>query len=348
MSKLKIILIILFALLALVILAVSFYFYSFRPVNRNNNTVVTFVVEPGTTTENIIINLREEGLIRSVPVTMLYIRLNNITLIAGTYELTRAMTMNTIIRMISTGDVRDDGVRITFVEGRRLLSFVRTITEHFEFTEDEILNEINNREYLESLIEQYWFLTYEILNPNIFFPLEGYLFPDTYKFESTSTIREIIARMLNNTGRKLEQYRTQIENSDFTVHEILTMASIVELEGRTREERKNISAVIFNRLNINMILQMDATTSYAVGKELHEPLTRTDLASPNPFNTYTNQGLPPGPIANSSMQSISFVMNPSNVDYIYFFTDPTGRTHFNITYLGHVRDMGVYGVGGSR
>ena len=137
--------------------------------------------------------------------------------------------------------------------------------------------------------------------------------------------------MLDNTEKKLEAYKTKIEESNYSVHQILTIASIIENESMYDEDRSMVAQVIYKRLDVNMSLGMDVTTYYAVKKDLSEELTKSDLASVNAYNTRNTsfKGLPVGPICNMGVKSIEAALNPSDTNYLYFYADiKTGKLYF--------------------
>ena len=185
------------------------------------------------------------------------------------------------------------------------------------------------------LIEKYDFLSNKILNSDIYYPLEGYLFPATYEFYEDASIKTIIEKMLDKTKEILDNYSASLEESDYNIHEILTMASIIENETMLKEDRDKVSQVIYKRLNLNMSLGMDVTTYYGARKNLSEELTTVDLNELNAYNTRNTSflGLPVGPICNPSEASIKAALNPSDTDYVYFYAEiATGKLHFAKTY----------------
>ena len=154
-------------------------------------------------------------------------------------------------------------------------------------TEADVFALLENEEYINSLIEEYWFLTDEIKDENIYYPLEGYLFPDTYSFESEDvTVEEIFKTLLDQMGKVLEPYREDIENSGYTVHELLTIASIAETEAIYDKDRKDVTSVIYNRLAQGMSIGSDVTTYYAFKIELgSRDLYKSEINTYNPYNT---------------------------------------------------------------
>lgn len=310
----------------------TYYFYSFKAVDVNNKEEVVFVVEAGKSKVEIAKKLEKNNLIRDYKMAVIYMFFDNdLSLQAGTYSLNKSMKMNEILNKFNKGDIRMEKVNITFIEGKRLTEYVSIISENFGFSEEEIIDTINDKEFLSEMVEKYWFLTSEILNDKIYYGLEGYILPDTYEFMSNSSIKDIFIRLLDMTDQKLTKYKSEFENSDYSVHEILTMASIVELEANAESDRKSVAQVIYKRLNVGMSLGMDVTTYYAEQKQMGDELTTNELNKGNAYNTRnTNMlGLPVGPISNPSDISINAVFNPSKTDYLYFYADvKTGLVYF--------------------
>ena len=152
--------------------------------------------------------------------------------------------------------------------------------------------------------------------------------------------------MLDETAKQLEPLRSEIDASNYSVHEILTMASIAEKEAMNYEDRTKVAQVIYTRLDMGMNLGMDVTTYYGVGKSMTETLTALDLADDNPYNTRNASliGLPVGPICNPSSESIRAVLNPADTNYIYFFADiVTGNVYFTDDYNEFLEFQRLYG-----
>jgi UPF0755 protein len=334
--KLKKSVIISFVCVLLVI--VGCFLYSFSLKGYKSSDVVTFEVRSGASKKAIVHDLKSASLIRSEFSTLVYLLINKSSLQAGTYEFSRNMSTPEIIKKISKGDIKINSVSITLVEGKNMKDFINLITSNFSYTEDEVINVINDEEFLKKMIEKYDFLTDSILNGNIYYALEGYLFPDTYTFSENASIEDIIITLLNNTNEKLASVMEEINKTDYSVHEILTMASIAELEAVTKSDRESVAQVIYKRLSLGKGLGMDVTTYYAVKKSLGEELTMNDLRSTSPYNTSESNinmagKLPVGPICNPSLESIKAVLNPSDTDYLYFYANvKTHEVFFASTY----------------
>ena len=339
MSKMKLkrkVVVLFLSLFALAFLLLGIYGFCLTKVN-NSEEVVNFTIEGGTSKIKIVDDLKESGLIRSSLALKIHLFFHNdITLQAGKYELKRNMNATEIIENLHQGKVISESVKVTFIEGKNMTDFIHTITSNFPYTEDEVKEVLSSREFMKELVEKYDFLTDEVLNGNIYYALEGYLFPDTYEFPKNASIKDILIKILNNTEAKLESL--DLKESDYSIHEILTMASIVELEAVSEEDRRRVAQVIYKRLEMGKGLGMDVTTYYAVKKSLKEALSMNDLRTVNPYNTSeSNSGmagkLPVGPICNPSLMSISAVLNPSDTEYIYFYANiNTHEVFFANTY----------------
>jgi len=165
--------------------------------------------------------------------------------------------------------------------------------------------------------------------------VEGYLFPDTYQFVRGMSIDEMLSRMVQRMRGKLTpELVARARARGLSVHQLLTLASIIEREAIEPGERRLISAVFWNRLRLDMPLQADPTVQYAVAKE-RRALTRADLASDNAYNTYVHRGLPPGPIASPGLAAIEAALDPAPVKFLYFVARDDRRHHFSTTVAEH-------------
>ena len=269
-------------------------------------------------------------MIRSDLAYKIYVKTHSTgTLKKGIYDLREDMSVKDIIDTLS-GDYKDDHITITFKEGINMRKIASIIASNTDNTEDDVYNLLSDRNYLNSLIDNYWFITDEILDDRIYYPLEGYLFPDTYKFSYGVSVKDIFKAMLDQMDLKLSNYKNQINNSGYSVHKLLTLASIVELEAGTSHERNGVASVFYNRINAGWTLGSDVTTYYAARKDFDVDLTRAELDECNAYNTRGTcfTGLPVGPISSPSLESIDGVMNPTVSDYYYFVADKNGNTYF--------------------
>lgn len=314
---------------------VVFYNNSLKAVSKTDE-VVTVTIEPGTASKMVVDQLYDAKLINNKYVGYVYLKLNGeLALQAGTYELNRNMSLPELLGKINDGDALEDSISVTFIEGKRIKNYAKVISDNFSYTEEEILNKLNDKDYLNQLIEKYWFLTDEILNDNLYYALEGYLYPNTYRFDKDSSIEQIVEKMLNETNKVLTKHKDEIDNSDYSVHQILTMASIVELEGGNSNDRAGVAGVFYNRLNGGWSLGSDVTTYYAIQVEMNErDLWQYEIEDVNDYNTRPAAmagKLPIGAICNPSMDSIEATISPTKHNYYFFVADKNGKTYFNVT-----------------
>jgi UPF0755 protein len=172
-------------------------------------------------------------------------------------------------------------------------------------------------------------------------PHEGYLFPETYFFYETVTPEEVIKEMRSTFDSKIAEIKKEVASSSISLAELITMASIVEREGMTEKDRKIIAGILWKRLNAGMALQVDATFYYLLGKPSSQ-LTVDDLKMNSPYNTYTNTGLPPGPIANPGLQAIQDTLHPTKTPYWYYLSSKDGKMYYASDLTGHVENKRKY------
>lgn len=330
--------------LTLFIIFIGVYFnINLSPINKKSDDIKMVVIPSKTTTKGIGEILEKEGLIRNSQFFYAYAKIYKIdNLKASTYELSPSMSLKKIIEILQKGNNYNPNViSITFQEGINMRKVASIIENKTSNTSQDVFNKLKDNDYLDKIIAEYWFLTDEIKNSNIYYSLEGYLYPDTYFLENKDVgVEEIFKVMLDETNKKLTPYKGQIEAQDLTVHELLTIASIVELEGVTKEDRSNIASVFYNRLNKNMSLGSDVTTYYAFKIEMNErDLKTTEINTYNPYNTRgpKMEGmLPIGPVSMPSLDSFEATVNPSNSDYLYFVADKNRKVYFTKTNSEHI------------
>lgn len=338
MKKVIIILIIL-----AVVLAAPFIWYnvSISPAGTSDNPIQVSI-EEGSSASKIAKALKEKNVIKSELAFKIYVKLNNVSGFQyGGYELSQNMQINEIIEKLKVvGEDENGEISITFIEGKTMRWMAGRIAEKTNNTEEDVFNLLKDEEYIDSLIEDYWFLTNDIKSEDIYFPLEGYLFPDTYRFLNKDVgVKDIFTTLLKQTDKILTKYKDKIESSEYNIHELLAMASIVEKEAMRDEDRADVASVMYNRLEENMSLGSDVTTYYAVKVEVGErDLSSKDLNTSNPYNTRgpgMNGKLPIGPICGVSEKSIEATLNPGNTQYLYFVADKDGKIYFTRTNAEH-------------
>ena len=333
--------IILLAILLILGSVVIWYTTSIKRVNKNDEKI-EITIPMGTGTSGIADILKYNKLIRSKTAFKLYVKLNKVTNFqAGKYYLKQNMNLKEITNMLKTGILEDPNqITITYLEGKNIRWLASKIAEITNNTEQDLYTVLNDEEYLDSLIEKYWFISEDIKDKNIYYSLEGYLFPDTYALENKDVkVQVIIEKMLDRMQDILEDYKDLIEQKDYKVHKILTVASIIEMESMNEEGRKDVSSVIYNRLAKNMAIQSDVTTYYAAKVDVGErDLYQTELDQYNEYNTRgpNMEGkLPVGPISSVSKNSIDAALKPNNTDYLFFVADKNGKLYFTKTVEEH-------------
>ena len=311
-----------------------------------DDLILEFDVEKGSTYNSIADNLEKEKFIRSALAYKIYIKLNPVEedLEYGRYYLPTNASVEEIIDVLKKGsDTLADTVSVTFIEGKNMRYVIKTITENFKISEKEVLNKLNDSAYLDKLIEKYWFITKDVKNSKIYYSLEGYLYPDTYEFYDNASVEDIFGKMLDNMESKLEDYKEEINNSKYTIHEMITLASIIEHEAGTSSDRKGVAGVFYNRLEDNWSLGSDVTTYYAEKIDNYSrDLYQSEISKCNDYNTRSScmaGKLPVGPICNPSLNSIIACIEPESHSYYYFVADKNGKTYFNKTYSAHEAEI---------
>jgi len=326
-------------ILSTIILVFSLFSFQISKVS-DDDTLKKIVISPGSI-DMIATTLYDNNLIKNKLAFKIYVKItDNTNLKAATYNLSENMGVKKIVDILASNTGKNiEDISITIKEGVNMREIAQTIENNTNKTSEDLFNLLKNKEYLTNLINKYWFLDSSILNDNIYYSLEGYLYPDTYYFASRDvTIEEILEKILNETEKKITPYKDQILNNNMTFHEILTLASIVELEGITLDDRKNITSVFINRINSNMSLGSDVTTYYGVKVDMGErDLYTEELEACNNYNTrcITFKGLPIAPISNPSLESIESVISPINTNYYYFVADKNKKIYFSETIEEH-------------
>ena len=322
--------------LTLVVVLVGAYFYLISAPSKDSKEV-TFTVSEGQTYSTIGKALKEKGLIRNEIAYKIYIKLNKVgNLEYGSYTLNTNYNIKKMLEIFSLGSTsKGQTVTVTFKEGLNMRKYIDIISENFDYTQKDVLDKLSDKEYLDTIINKYWFLTEEIKNKNIYYSLEGYLYPDTYEFYKTASIEDIFKVMLDNMDKKLTNYKEEIESSKYTIHQMITLSSIIELEAGNSNDRKGVAGVFYNRLENNWSLGSDVTTYYAAKVDLSErDLYKSELNDCNSYNTRAvcmAGKLPVGPICNPSIKSIEASIEPEKHNYYYFVADKNGKTYFNKT-----------------
>ena len=335
------------AIVVLVILSVGGYGYylyqtTLKPINPQDETIINYKIEPGTSTKQVNQQLAELGLIEHPKMANLIVRLNNWSHIqAGEYALSPSLSLEQMYEKFKVGDVLEpDMVKVTIPEGYDLEYIAAAMSHLVGLTAEDLLTEWKNTDYLKTLIDEYWFLTDDILQEGIRYPLEGYIYPITYAFlDKVYTVDELTHELLTLTESKLNPIRDLFEKSSLSPHQVIALASVVEGETQRTEEMPTVAGVFFNRINSGMYLQSDMTVLYALGEHAVR-VTQEMTQVQSPYNTYVTLGIPIGPVSSPTLDAIKAVLQPEENNYIYFIADMfncvDGKTHFFETYEEHM------------
>ncbi|MBI2025924.1 MAG: endolytic transglycosylase MltG [Candidatus Levybacteria bacterium] len=309
-------------LLVFVIISIFWWQNGVLPVNSQDNTPKIFSVKNGQGVREIANNLKKENLIRDPVVFFLITKRNGLDkkIQAGDFRLNPSMNAYEIAESLTHGTL---DIWITVPEGYRA-----------EEIADILKTKIPN--YDES-----WRV---ILNQN-----EGYLFPDTYLIPRGADINTVISIFKNNFQTKYDSVKS-LKTNNLTDAQTVILASLVEREARFEEDRPLVASVIYNRLNIGMKLDIDATLQYALGYSEDQKrwwknnLSEEDKKINSPYNTYTNPGLPPAPISNPGLSALKAALNPAQTDYMYYITDSSGKNRYAKTIQEHNQNIEKFGL----
>ncbi|MEB2629718.1 endolytic transglycosylase MltG [Peribacillus frigoritolerans] len=309
-----------------------------KPVDPDDDTIKKVKIPIGSSVNGISTLLEEQGIIKDARVFKYYIKFRNESgFQAGEYKLSPSMPIEDIVTSIKTGKLmKEAAMKITIPEGKQLIQIADIIAGKTGEDPKKVFKKLNDKKFVNSMQEQFpQLLTSEIENEKVLYPLEGYLFPATYDFyEEKPTLESIVIEMLKKTEETLQAYEGQMEKNDYSVHEMLTFASLVEEEATAQVDRGKIASVFYNRIEEDMPLQTDPTVLYAKGSHKSRVYYK-DLEVKSPYNTYKNKGLPPGPIANAGTTSIDAVLKPEKTDYLYFLATPEGEVLYSKTLDDH-------------
>jgi len=309
--------ILLTAFILLVVLPLAIFYYLIQPVGNSKDELVRFVVPKGQPVVVIAHRLEDENLIRSSMVFRVVVRLNKLDSLiqAGSFDLSSSMSTNEIAKHLTTGT---QDVWITIIEGWRM---------------EEIAESLDSQELDSFNMEEFMSLAQDS---------EGMLFPDTYLIPREMTTKNIHNLLLNTFERKVTQgLAEEISKSRRNFDDVLIMASLVEREARNYDQMRKVAGILWNRIDLGMPLQVDATLQYVAGYNKFQqtwwaPPTAQQKQVDSRFNTYLHSGLPPHSIANPGLDAIKAALSPVQSDYWYYLSDPkTKKTIFSKTLDEH-------------
>lgn len=339
-AAIRVVLIIILLLVIAVGGAAWYVWNGMQPV-KPAGQAVTFTVEKGMGSSEIADLLQDQGLIRNALFFKGYLKWVNegSSFKAGTYEATPGITYDELITRLNAGDiVKAETVVFTIPEGYTAVQIADKLSAAWNIKPETFLALMDSGEGLQA-VESLGIPKDDKLRHR----LEGYLFPETYELAKDSTPEQIIEAMLEQLQKKLDSipdYKSKLAARGMTLHKLLTVASLVEREVVVDEERPIVAGVIYNRIDKGMKLQIDATVQYLLDKQ-KERLLEKDLQVDSPYNTYKNEGLPPGPISSPGLKSIEAALSPKASEYYYYVTKKDGsQSHlFGKTYKEHLANI---------
>lgn len=339
----------------------NYFSSALKPIDANSTEYVTVEIPAGSSSKEIGEILEKNGLIKNAQVFNLYSKIRSYgNYQSGYYNLQKSMDLDSIAKQLQEGGTETPQPpvlgKITIPEGYTLEQIAETVTVNAAvtskknaktpFNKEDFLNKVQDEDFIAKMLAKYPQLlaTLPGKDSGVKYRLEGYLFPATYEYGKETTVEELIDQMLAAMNTNLSQYYSIIESKNLTVNEVLTLASLVEKEGSTDQDRKDIASVFYNRLNQAMPLQSNIALLYAQGKLGKKTTLKEDAEIDtnidSPYNVYKNQGLMPGPVDSPSLSALEATINPSKTDYLYFVANvETGVVYFANTYEEHAKNV---------
>lgn len=319
-----ILLLMLFLFVIGLVFAISYKKVIDKPLKSSDDKII-IEVNQGEGFYDILNKLDEENKLSSKLLLKVKLSIDklDIKLREGIYEIDTNITLEQLINSLENDADDIDLVKLTIPEGYSVEDIATTVEEKGVCSKDEFLEAVKNYQ-LPDFVKS---------NDKKRYNLEGYLYPDTYLIEKGTDANFIIKIMLNRFEQILKQLKdkTEVDIKDEEVEKIITIASLIEKEARVKEDRPLISSVIYNRLEKNMKLQLDAAVIYALGYHVDVVLNR-HLEIDSPYNIYKYKGLPVGPIANPGIDSIKAALIPEKTDYLYYVLKEDGSHYFTSSY----------------
>jgi len=340
-------------LLILLIIGAVIFGWLFKMVfisQNGDSELKTFVIEQGQGVNQISINLKEQDLIDNnfVFETYVWLRKSEEKIIAGEHKLSGHMSVHQLLNNLMSGNTITNERNITIIEGWNLRDIgfylenqgIAQAEELWELVGFPAVNYNLQTDLTKPQDFSAEFILLKNKPDNISY--EGYLFPDTYRVFQDASVEEIVLKMFANFENKITQdMLNEINQQGKTLFDVITLASIVEKEGDTFENKKKVAGVYYNRLEIGMALQADPTVNYVTGKSTDRP-SLNDIETDNFYNTYQYPGLPPGPICNPGLDSIKAVIYPDVHDHFFFINTPDGEMIFANTFEQHIQNRQRY------
>ena len=327
-----------------------FYQNSLKPVQRESEEV-TFTLERGCYAKCALEKLEEEGLIRNSTTAYIYAKQSGYTdLKSGDYILDKSMSVEELLKTLSDPSAAlVEQVSVTITEGKWASEIAEILANALVNVDADTLLELwNSEEYLSSIRSDYKFITDDIFNDELRCKLEGYLFPETYKFNTDSDEKTVTKRLLDQTEKIYEKYESDFQESRFSIHEVFTLASIIQYESGIASDGALIAGIFVNRMDnptfdgTGGYLQSNVTAQYAYGDRDVNPEIDANKTIKSKFNTYAYPGLPIGPVCNPGEAPIVAALHPEKHDYYFFLYGKDGKIYPAKNYSEHLRNISKY------
>ena len=316
-----------FCFVLLMFLALAFGYWAVTPKDKTGQPRV-FLVRHGTSFRQVAYQLEEDGFISSSYLFMLWGKLLGYSkkIKSGEYRISSAMPPVNILAVLAKGIVITHTV--TIPEGYTMKQIAAVLSRKGIVSAQEFLKVCHDPKVI---------ARYGLEGKT----LEGYLYPDSYQFSRGLSAEKVVDVMVRRFLQMVSPYRDRIKEKGMSLHEVVTLASIVEKETGLANERPLIASVFINRLKKGMRLESDPTVIYGI-ENFNGNLTKKDLERRTPYNTYVIKGLPPGPIANPGIESIRAVLYPASSSYLYFVSKNDGSHYFSASLAEHNRAVARY------
>ena len=317
-----------------------------QPVDTAQTELVSFEIEQGASVKEVSKALEKEGIIRNSKLFNFYLKFKNVSgFKSGLYHVSKSMTLDEIIAELSgQGKDKDqNATKVLIREGEQLTEIAKEVEKSTKYSAEDFMAKVQDEDFLRYLVQKFpKLLTQSYNGYQVKYVLEGYLFPATYDMNDSKTLQMLITEMVAKTDEVMSKFYDKILASDYTLQEIMALASLIEKEGTKLEDRKKISSVFHNRIKENMKLQTDVSVQYALG-EHKEALSLSDLEVDSPYNLYQNYGVGPGPYNSPSEDAIVAALEPEKTDYLYFLADiKTKEIYYAKTYEEHLELKAKY------
>ncbi|WP_423831748.1 endolytic transglycosylase MltG [Streptococcus equinus] len=347
------------------LLATGFFVYryvdsSIKPLDSSSTEYITVDIPEGSGNKYIGQILEKAGVIKSATVFNYYTKFKNYSNFqSGYYNLQASMDLDEICKLLKKGGTpqpeKPSLGKILVTEGYTIKQISEAVTKNSAkknastpYSSEDFMKVVQDEAFISKMAAKYPKLLSSLPSADqVTYRLEGYLFPATYSYYKETSMEDIVEEMISTMDSYMSQYYDTIAASGKSVNDVLTLASLVEKEGSTDDDRRNIASVFYNRMNNNMPLQSNIAILYAMGKLGEETSLAADASIDtsidSPYNVYTNTGLMPGPVDSPSLAAIEATVNPASTDYYYFVADvKTGKVYYSENFDDHQANVEKY------